>query len=94
MRGVTLSNSGLFGGDDSGDRISLEGTSRRGPDELRSLWTLVGPDYFSTMGIPLLRGREIDAADAAHGSQVCVVNEAFAKFFFANAEPDRETRDR
>ena len=86
MRGVTLSNAGLFGGD-AGDPISLEGTGRRTPDELRSRWTLVGPAYFSTLGIPLLRGREIDAADAAHGSQVAVVNESFAKFFFADSDP-------
>lgn len=86
VRGVTVSNSGLFAGD-AGDQISLEGTGRRGADELRSRWTLVGPAYFSTLGIPLLRGREIDTADAAHGSQVCVVNEAFAKFFFADSDP-------
>ena len=86
VRGVTLSDNGLFAGD-AGDRISLEGTSRRTSDELRSRWTLVGPAYFSTLGIPLLRGREIDAVDAAHGSQVCVVNEAFARFFFAGGDP-------
>jgi len=86
VRGVTVSNSGLFGGD-ARDQISLEGTAQRGSDELRSGWTLVGPAYFSTLGIPLLRGREIDAADAAHGSQVCVVNAAFARFFFGDADP-------
>jgi predicted permease len=86
VRGVTVSNSGLFGGD-AGDAISLEGTARRGSDQLRSRWTLVGPGYFSTLGIPLLRGREIDAADAAHGAQVCVVNDAFARFFFADSDP-------
>jgi len=86
VRGVTLSNHGLYGGD-AGDSISLEGTARRTPDELRSRWTLVGPAYFSTMGIPLLHGREIDAADAAHGSQVCVVNDAFAKYFFPDSDP-------
>jgi predicted permease len=83
---VTLSNTGLYSGD-SGDQISLEGTSRKTPDELRSLWTLVGPAYFSTLGIPLERGREIDAADAAHGSQVAVVNQAFAKYFFPDSDP-------
>ncbi len=86
VRGVTLSNAGLYSGD-AGDQISLEGTGRKGPDELRSRWTLVGPAYFSTLGIPLLRGREIDAADAAHGSQVAVVNESFAKYFFPDSDP-------
>ncbi len=86
VRGVTVSNTGLFRGD-SGDPISLEGSSRRTADELRSRWTLVGPDYFSTVGIPLLRGRELDTADAARGAQVCVINETFARFFFGDSDP-------
>src|SRR5262249_38658181 len=86
VQGVTLSNTGLFRGD-SGDQISVEGSPRRMPEELRSRWTLVGPDYFGTVGIPLLRGRQIDAADAAHGAPVCVVNESFARFFFPDSDP-------
>ncbi|HYL74382.1 MAG TPA: ABC transporter permease [Bryobacteraceae bacterium] len=86
VRDVTASQSGLFGGD-SGDRISLDAATSVKKDELRSRWTLVGPDYFKTLGIPLLRGREIDAADAARGAQVCVVNQTFAEFFFPNGDP-------
>jgi predicted permease len=86
VRGVTISNTGLFRGD-SGDQISVEGSPRRSSEELRSRWTLVGPDYFSTVGIPLSRGRQIDAADAAHGSPVCVVNESFARYFFPDSDP-------
>jgi len=86
VRGVTFSNTGLFRGD-AGDQISLDGSSRQTPDELRSRWTLVGPDYFATVGIPLLRGRQIDAADFARGSPLCVVNESFARYFFADSDP-------
>jgi predicted permease len=86
VRGVTMSNTGLFRGD-SGDPISLDGSARHSKDELRSRWTLVGPDYFATVGIPLLRGRQIDAADAAHGTPVCVINESFARYFFADSDP-------
>ena len=60
---------------------------RANPDDLTSSWTLIGPNYFHTMGIPLLRGREIDAADAARAMQVAVVNESFVKFFFPNSDP-------
>ena len=87
VRGVTTSNTGLFRGD-SGDAISLEGSSRRTPEELRSRWTLVGPDYFSTLGIPLLRGREESTQRTSlHGSPVCVINESFARYFFAGSDP-------
>jgi predicted permease len=86
VRSATLSNVGLFRGD-SGDQISAEGAVQHQPDDMRSRWTLVGPDYFSTLGIPLLRGREMNASEAARGVQVCVINEAFARFFFPNADP-------
>ena len=87
VRDVTLSNVGLFSGEDSGDHISIDSPFPGKPDELTSSWTLIGPNYFHTMGIPLLRGREIDAADAARAMQVAVVNESFVKFFFPNSDP-------
>ncbi len=84
VRDVTLSNTGLFSGD-SGDHLSLEGSPVRDPEQLASHWTEVGPGYFKTLGIPLLQGREIDAADAARGTPVCVINESFARRFFPNS---------
>ena len=84
VRNVTLSQNGLFSGE-ARDRISLDGSPVKDPQQLRSFWTLVGPDYFSTLGIPLLQGREITVADAVRRSQVCVVNESFASRFFPNS---------
>ncbi|MGH9159833.1 MAG: ADOP family duplicated permease [Vicinamibacteraceae bacterium] len=42
----------------------------------------VGPRYFETLGIPLVRGRDFDASDAAGTSAVAIVNETFAKTHF------------
>jgi predicted permease len=47
----------------------------------------VGANYFSTLGIPVLRGREITAGDVARGLRVCVINNAMARFFFGDANP-------
>jgi predicted permease len=38
----------------------------------------VAPDYFQTMGIPLLRGRDFVSSDGAEGSGVAIINEALA----------------
>src|SRR6185369_8274887 len=46
----------------------------------------VSPEYFQTMKIPLLSGRYNDARDSADGQKVAIVNQAFAKHFFANGE--------
>jgi predicted permease len=41
----------------------------------------VGPGYLSTLGIPLLAGREFTAADGPGRPSVAIVNEAFVKKF-------------
>jgi predicted permease len=45
----------------------------------------VGPGYFSTMGMPLLGGREFDQGDVQGAPKVEVINEAFARKF--NLDP-------
>lgn len=47
----------------------------------------VGPDYFKTLEIPLLAGREFDARDRAAAPKVAIVNEAFARRFLNGASP-------
>jgi putative ABC transport system permease protein len=42
------------------------------------------PGWFAAMGIPLMRGRLIERSDDDKAARVLVVNEAFAKRFFAN----------
>ena len=86
VRAVTLSNIGLFKGD-SGDQLDIEGTPVHNRDRLDSSWTEVGADYFKTLRIPLLLGREIDSSDAERATQVCVINEAFAREFYPGVNP-------
>jgi predicted permease len=42
----------------------------------------LSPDYFKTMGIPLLAGRDFRISDTLTAEKVCIVNEAFAKKYF------------
>jgi putative ABC transport system permease protein len=44
-------------------------------------WTLVSTDYFRTLKIPLLRGREFDERDRQGTPSVAIVNQAFVKHF-------------
>lgn len=58
----------------------------------------VAPDFFATMQIPVLLGRAIDARDVASAAKVAIVNEVFAKTYFAEQNPvegiSRWVRDR
>ncbi len=47
----------------------------------------VGPDYFRTIGIPILRGREFNAADGKGSEPVAIINETFARTVFGNVDP-------
>jgi predicted permease len=46
----------------------------------------VGPRYFETVGMPLLLGRDVQAADQAGRERVAIVNETLAKFYFKTAD--------
>jgi predicted permease len=47
---------------------------------------VVGLDYFKTMGIPLLQGRDFTAQDREGTPSVVIVNQAFARQYFADQE--------
>ncbi len=47
---------------------------------------MVRENYFTTMEIPLLRGRSFTAQDDQRAPQVAVVNRTFAQKFFSNAD--------
>lgn len=48
--------------------------------------SVVAPDYLQTMQIPLLKGRDISAADTMTSPFVAVINEAMAKRYWPNQE--------
>jgi len=46
----------------------------------------VDGEYFKTLKVPLLAGRQYDARDGADGQKVAIVNEAFAKYFLPGSD--------
>ncbi len=48
---------------------------------------IVGPRYFSTMGIRLLAGREFTETDAPGAPSVAIVNETFARRYLSTKNP-------
>ncbi|MEX2262311.1 MAG: ABC transporter permease [Bryobacteraceae bacterium] len=69
-----------------GSALRIQGVTipenQRGPDR-----NAVGPRYFSTMGIPMVLGREFDERDGEAAPKVAIVNEAFVRFYFGNQNP-------
>jgi putative ABC transport system permease protein len=68
--------------------FAVEGRPTPPPGEQPTLEVRVAtPEYFRTMGIPLLRGRDFAEADRADAPQVVVINETTAQRFFAGEDP-------
>jgi len=67
-------------------RISVPGFEA-GERERLAMFNSVTPDFFRALGTPILTGRDINGADAPGAPLVAVVNEAFARKFFAGENP-------
>jgi len=76
-----VNNLPMHGGWSTGIEVDDGNPSTRGSD-----CQAVSPGYFETLGIPLLRGRLLVAADHLGQPHVAVVNQAFARQFFPNAD--------
>jgi predicted permease len=48
---------------------------------------VVGPDFFRTLGVPILMGRDFADSDTATSPHVGIINEQFAHRFFSNQNP-------
>jgi putative ABC transport system permease protein len=55
--------------------------------ERTALARVVTPGYFKTLGIPLVAGRDFEAADRQGTSRVMVINRAMAEEFFPGENP-------
>jgi predicted permease len=82
VRAVGTSELGTLTGDDMGSNITIEGAKDL-PDDMHVNYDPVSPGYFSTLGIPLLSGREFNEADGPRSPKVAVISEAMAKKYFA-----------
>jgi len=84
---ASLSQNGVFSGTESITSIQVEGFQSTRDEDLASAFDQVGPNYFATVGIALLQGRDFDEHDQGGAPKVAVINETMAKFYFANTNP-------
>lgn len=68
--------------------VDIEGRNRGAGEAAQALATVaIGPRYFETLRVPLIKGRELADADAASGASNAIVNERFVELFFADRDP-------
>jgi predicted permease len=84
---ASYSDNGLFADRESGTRIRVNGFVPSSPKDSNARFDQVGPGYFSTVGIPMLLGRDFADSDTANAPRVTVINESMAKFYFGKRSP-------
>ncbi len=67
--------------------IAVEGYQPRRDEQPTATYDEVGPDYFATLGIPLVEGREFTRADNETAPPVAVVNETMAAKYWRGESP-------
>ncbi|HLW43920.1 MAG TPA: ABC transporter permease [Candidatus Acidoferrales bacterium] len=87
VRGATLSDNGLLNHRDSRDEITIDGYTPKSGQSMHAYFDEVGPNFFSTIGAPILMGRDIGPEDSGNGQRVGLINETMAHYFFGNESP-------
>ena len=74
---------GVFGG----ARLSLPGVADDAASAPSAVASVVMPDFFETLGVPVIKGRGITADDRAASRRVVVINRAMADKYFPGVDP-------
>jgi predicted permease len=87
VRSVGSGDVATLSGDDEGSNITAEGGPQLA-EELQDVDRVaISPNYFSTLGVPLLSGRELTEADGATAPKVALASESMVKRFFPGRNP-------
>ena len=81
VQGVTLTGNRIGSGWSNNTDVYLDGKTPTDTADTSFRWNDVGPDFFTTLGIPLLAGRDFSDGDSQKAAAVAVVNRTFVKHF-------------
>lgn len=76
-----------FGGIEPTDVLPEGGAATGAGDPTQAIYFNTSQNYFATMGIPLLRGRDFSNTDNASAPLVAIVNQTLAQKFWPNQSP-------
>lgn len=84
VKSAALAAVPLLHRDEWDSTTSVEGHTAKDGEDMQAFMNSLSPDYFKTMGIPILAGRDFDWRDIKDEAKVAIVNEKFARHFFGD----------
>ena len=87
VRSVSMATYSPMSGSHRSSSIKIPGYTPQPGEDLVVEDMLAGPRYAETLGIPLLRGRDLGIRDTASAPRVAIVNETFANRYFKGQNP-------
>jgi predicted permease len=84
---AALADMVLLSGDSSSNTVHVQGYQPKPDENMNPNFMQISPGFFSTMGIPLVQGRDFNVKDKLGAPKVAVVNESFARKYFPNENP-------
>jgi predicted permease len=97
VRSVSLAALRILGGDDWESSVTVEGYSTKQGEHPLPYMNSVSPNYFATLGIPIVAGRDFttkDTGELKHGPEpddwapsTIIINQSFAKKYFKGRSP-------
>jgi predicted permease len=70
-----------------GLNVEVEGHPVSSAEESHVFFNMVAPDYFETLGIPVLQGREFTNQDGGNAAMVAIINRTMARHYFGDESP-------
>jgi len=86
VRSAALSDAPPVGSSKWNSNIKIPGYVSQPKEDMSSTLNRVSSRYFETVGISIVAGRAISAADSATSPKVCVINQALANRFFPKGD--------
>jgi predicted permease len=83
---VSLSDLRLMANNDASSTLEVEGYQPKEDEDMNGGFMGVGPSFFTALGMPLVRGRDVTELDVAGAPRVAVVNETFARYFYGSED--------
>ena len=83
VRSASASQITPIAGNTWNELVRTEGFTPKNEDDALAWANAVSDGYFTTLGIPILAGRDFDSRDTKTSERVVIINEAMARHFFS-----------